>query len=282
MKQINQVKLPDYLLELTDKVEESLGLISSGASVPRISIRGRQFRYIVDGDEVSKQTDPINVIILGVEPEKGMAKTYYESGYQPGSSDPPDCSSWDGIKPDTWVDRPQADFCSHCEKNIWGSAKSMTGKKAKACKESKRLMVVNAQDIESIVYIFNVTIASLKALTEYGKFLINNNVPMAAAITQIAFVDAEFPQVEFNFGGVLKKTVGIKMLKRSSDKEWKADIVPVARIQLKPTPQIEQKQESAKTTKSTKTVEPDIVETQSNVDDSHSNESIDDLLANWS
>lgn len=224
MQPTNQVKLPDYLLELTDKVEESIGLISSGVSVPRISIRGRQFRFVVDGEEVLKQTEPIHIIILGVEPDKGMAKTFYASGYQPGSSDPPDCSSWDGVSPDSWVDRPQSDFCANCEKNIWGSATALSGKKAKACKESKRLMVVDTKDVKGQVYIFNVTIASLKALSEYGKFLISNNIPMAAAITQIAFVDSEFPQVEFNFAGILNKDMGTLMLKRSNDKEWKADI----------------------------------------------------------
>lgn len=236
MKQLSSVKLPDYLLDLTDRIEESAGLISSGISVPRISIRGRQFRFVVDGDEVSKQTEPIHVIILGVEPDNGMAKTYYESGYQPGSSDPPDCSSWNGVSPDSWVDDPKSDFCANCEKNIWGSATSQTGKKAKACKESKRLMVVDTRDINGQVFIFNVTIASLKALSEYGKFLISNNVPMAAAVTQISFVDSEFPQVEFNFGGILNKANGVQMLKRSSDKEWKTDIAslpaPIKQKQL--------------------------------------------------
>lgn len=284
MKEIKQVKLPSYLLELTDKIEESVGLISTGVSVPRISIRGRQFRFVIDSEEVSKQIEPINVVILGVEPQTGMAKTFYASGYQPGSSDPPDCSSWDGVSPDNWVDKPQSDFCANCDKAIWGSATALSGKKAKACKDSKRLMVVDTKDIKGQVYIFNVTIASLKALSEYGKFLISNNIPMAAAITQIAFIDSEFPQVEFNFAGILNKDIGTLMLKRSSDKEWKADInlklpQPVQRKMIPQTQDI--------TVTQTATTQPEIQPVQpvqpvtQPATQPVTDKSIDELLADW-
>lgn len=182
------------------------------------------FRFIKDGEEIHKQTDPIHVIILGVVPDKNMAKTFYIDGYQPGSTDPPDCSSFFGVEPDSWVDSPQAKLCRDCEQNKWGSAVSMSGKKAKGCKDSKRLMVVNAKDVKgeepADVFIFNVTIASLKALSEYGKFLISNKLPMAAVITQLEFVDSEFPQVEFSFKAVLSEEIGTKMLTRSMEKEW--------------------------------------------------------------
>lgn len=220
--EIEKIELPDYLKDIVD-TGDTRSLVTQSISVPRISIRGRQFRFVVDGDEISKQTEPINIIILGVEPEKGMAKTFYASGYVSGSSDPPDCSSWDGLKPDSWCDNPQSNFCAKCPKNIWGSAKSLSGKKAKACKESKRLIVLNPKDDE-ILYIFNVTIASLRALSEYGKFLINHKLPFSAVITQIAFVDSEFPQVEFKFGGILKEEKGKKMLERAAKREWKSDI----------------------------------------------------------
>ena len=216
-----QIELPDYLKDMVD--DGGKDLITSGGGHPRISIRGRQFRFIVEGEEESKQTDPINMIILGVVPEAGMAKTWYESGYQPGSTDPPDCSSFFGVKPDNWVDKPQSDNCATCAQNKWGSAKSMTGKKAKACKDSKRLMVIKAEDLKEdspTVYVFNTTVASLKALSEFGKFLLTNKLPMAAIITEIAFVDSEFPQVEFNFKAVLKEEMGTKSLEMANQKVW--------------------------------------------------------------
>lgn len=219
---MSDVKLPAYLKDLVDDTASSM--ISNTGGAPRISIKGRTFRFIKDGVEGDdKTTEPINVVIVGVVPDQGMAKTWYESGYTPGSTDPPDCSSFLGISPDSWVDKPQADLCVNCPQNKWGSAKSMSGGKAKACKDSKRLMLIRAEELKDdvpTVFIFNVTIASLKALSEYGKFLLTNKVPMAAAITQIAFVDSEFPQVEFSFVQVLKEAFGKKTLEISQQKDW--------------------------------------------------------------
>lgn len=293
MREVKTIKLPSYLQDMTEKVEESLGLISTGVSVPRISIRGRQFRFVVDGEEISKQTEPINVIILGVEPDKGMAKTFYASGYQPGSTDPPDCSSWNGVTPDTWVDNPQADYCANCEQNVWGSATALSGKKAKACKDSKRLMVVDTKDIKGRIFIFNVTIASLKALSEYGKFLVSNNVPMAVAVTQVAFIDAEFPQVEFNFGGILNKEVGTTMLSRSEEKEWKADIAPALsagkvakQLEQNLTDTLSSKTQTVKVASLTPAVDVKVTTVGAGVaaktvPEAPSDKSIDDLLADW-
>lgn len=218
-----QIQIPDYLKGIVD--ETAKDMISVGGSVPRISIKGRQFRFIKDGEEVHKQTEPIHVVILGVVPQAHMAKTFYASGYQPGSTDPPDCSSFLGEVPDTWIDNPQNPSCKGCPQNVWGSATSMSGGKAKACKDSKRLMVVTAKDLvegeeEPTVYIFNVTIASLKALTEYGKFLMSNSLPMSAVITQIEFVDSEFPQVELKFLSVLAENHGLLMMEKAKRAEW--------------------------------------------------------------
>lgn len=222
--EVQVVVLPDYLKSLTGESDKAASMVSVGGSIPRISIKGRQFRFIEEGEEVEKTADPINIIILGVEPENGMAKTFYLDGYQPGSTDPPDCSSWNGVRPDSWCNSPQSDTCMKCPQNVWGSAKSMAGKKAKACKDSKRLIVVKAEDIEGTIYVFNVTVASLKALSVYGKFLMQNKVPMAAAVTQIEFIDSEFPQVQFNFAGILKKAAGMTSMGRAETKEWKQDI----------------------------------------------------------
>ena len=219
-----KIELPDYLKDITD--DSAKDMVSSGGGAPRISIRGRQFRKIVDGEEISKQTEPMNVIIIGVVPEALLAHTYYIEGYQPGSSDPPDCSSFFGEIPDTWCTSPQSKFCRDCPHQVWGSATSMAGKKAKACKDSKRLLVIDAKDAKEddpIVYLFNVTIASLKALSTYGKFLLSNNLPFAPAITEIRFVDSEFPQVEFNFKAVLSAEIGTKMLEASAAKPWMDD-----------------------------------------------------------
>ena len=214
------LEIPDYLKGVQG---QDAGAMASGVgvSVPRISLKGRQFRFILDGEEESKSSGPIEVVMLGVEPEVGMSKTWYEKGYQPGSSDPPDCSSWDGIRPDSWVNKPQSPLCANCPNIVWGSAKSMSGKKAKACKESKRIIVTRKEDLDGVAFIMNITIASLKALSTYGQFLAKNNLPYSAIVTRISFVDSDFPEIEFEFAGFLPETEGKAMLSRAEEKEWK-------------------------------------------------------------
>lgn len=233
----NEITLPDYLKKMVDGGSvDSAGLVSATSSVPRISLKGRQFRFIEGGEEVKKEAGPIYVIFLGAQPENGMSKTWYEGSYNPNDSGPPSCSSSDGVHPDSWVSNPQAESCSACEKNKWGSATSLAGKKAKACRDSKRIMVVEPDDIEGgTIYILNVTISSLKALSEYGRMLNANSVPMAAAITKLSMVDSDFPQLEFEFAGCLKEENGIKAMERSTKREWDSfDSKPKLENQSKP------------------------------------------------
>lgn len=217
-----EIELPDYLKNVA--YDSSADMISSGGSTPRISLKGRQFRFIIEGEEKEKTSEPVDLVILGVVPESGHAHTFYINGYQPGVTDPPDCSSFLGIQPDSWVSSPQAKNCRDCPHQVWGSATSMSGKKAKACKDSKRLMVIRAQDLgkddEPTVFILNVTVASLKALTQFGKFLLANRLPMAAVITRAEFVDSDFPQIEFNFVAVLNEDNGKKCIEAATEKPW--------------------------------------------------------------
>jgi len=217
-----EIVIPEYLKGLVDEASiQSEHLISTADSVPRISLKGRKFRFIIDGEEVDKVNDKTHVVILGVQPERAMAKTFYAGKYNPDSSDPPDCSSTDGIKPDVWISDPQNAKCMGCPQSMWGSAESMSGGKAKACRDSKRLMVVRANDIGGTMYILNVTISSLKNLSAYGKILVENSVPMAAAITTLIMDDdSDFPKLVFEFMGILKEKPGTAAMARSAKREW--------------------------------------------------------------
>ncbi len=208
----NEIAVPDYLKDLIDEgsLPGAKSFVTSGDSLPRISLKGRKFRYKEGGEEVKTQNDTIEVVIVGITPEHGTAKTWYEKGYVPGDADPPACSSLDGVIPDDWVDNKQADTCAECPMSKWGSAKSMGGGKAKACKESKILYVIDVADEDKKVWIVQVTISSLKNLTRYGKYLESNNMPYAACITQIIMDDeTDYPKIDFQYMGVLKKdTIG--------------------------------------------------------------------------
>jgi len=223
--------MPEWLISLVEggQVQSNAEqLISSISSVPRISLKGQKFRFIENGEEVKKESDKIHVVILGVQPEHGMAKTYYEKPYS-GENEPPTCSSWDGIRPDSWITTPQSDLCATCKWNKWGSAVSKSGGKAKKCRDSKILMVVDPRDIENgTIYLLNVTVASLKNLSNFGKTLARHKppIPLESVITTITMdEDSDTPLLHFHPAGILKQESGMKAIERARKKEWNEELL---------------------------------------------------------
>lgn len=226
------IELPEHLksgplYEAAKKsLQDAASMASSSNSVPRVSLRGREFRFVENGEEVAKYRDSIRIIILGVEPEQGlMIKTYYAKGYQPGAKEPPTCSSDDGIAPAQWVTEKQAQTCRTCSKNVFGSATSPTGKATKACRDSKRIWIVLADDKKPIeertMYGMNISVASLKAFSEHGRKLASLGQGPAVAITKATMLDTEFPQLEFDLDAwVPVEQVGFT-LKQSEERPWK-------------------------------------------------------------
>lgn len=219
-----EIAVPEHLRKFLSNTQASTdadAMAAASVSVPRISLRGRKFRLIEGGEEIRKPADELFVVILAVEPGAGlMSKTFYANGYQSGDSAPPDCSSANGVTPDPWVSDPQSNKCQTCPKNVFGSAKSRNGGKAKACKDSKRLWVVEPDKIDGTVYALGVPVTSLKAMAEYGQLLKANGIPTAAVITQLTMKDTEFPELEFNFVGVLEEAPMQSAMLRNEQKNW--------------------------------------------------------------
>jgi hypothetical protein len=215
--------MPEYMKKFMEQSQADTGaLVSSSVSVPRLSYRGKRWRFIVDGEEELVKDLTVKVVIVGVEPEAGrFIKTLYLSQYTPGDSSPPDCSSSNGVSPDAWVSSPQTPRCQTCSKNVFGSAASRTGGKAKACHDSKRLWVVKPDDAE-IVYGLNVPIMSLKNLAEYGKYIARNNYPLALVITELSMDDeSEFPKLCFTHDGFVSEEVSKDAIELNQRRPWK-------------------------------------------------------------
>lgn len=214
--------MPEYLQKFMNQAQtDTESLITSSMSVPRVSYRGKRFRFIENGEEELSKELTIKVIILGVEPGAGLfLKTYYDTGYQPGSSDPPTCSSSDGIRPDTWVSSPQAPLCRQCSNNVFGSATSVKGGKAKACKDGKRLWISRVEDPEKY-YGLNIPVMSLRNLAEYGKYIAKNKFPLALVITEIGFDDdSEFPHLTFSHAGFVQEKDIESITNITVEKPW--------------------------------------------------------------
>lgn len=218
------IAIPEHLrkyLTSTQASSDADAMASASISIPRISLRGRKFRLIEGGEEMRKPADELFVVILAVEPGSGlMNKTYYKDTYQSGDNKPPDCSSSNGLTPDSWVSEPVSAKCNGCPMNVFGSAKSRNGGKAKACKDSKRLWVVEPDNINGTVYALGIPVTSLKAMAEYGAMLKANGVPTAAVITKLSMKDTEFPELLFDFVGVLEENVMQASMLRNEQKDW--------------------------------------------------------------
>ena len=221
------VVVPDYLKAFATGQQansDSESMAASSTSVPRVSLRGKKFRFIEGGEEIFTQNDEVDVVILGVTPEAGLfVKTFYINGYT-GTSDnaPPTCSSDDGRRPSPWIMDPQSQNCATCEKNRFGSAKSRSGKPAKACRDSKRLWVALPNDVSGTVFVLQVPVTSLRELSDYGREFRNfDNVPICSAITTIRMDDdSEFPLLSFKLKGFLTKEEFDITLERNTKKDW--------------------------------------------------------------
>jgi hypothetical protein len=115
----------------------------------------------------------------------------------------PDCASIDGITPDIGVPAPQNDLCATCPQNAFGSkVNEKTGKKSKACADSRRLAIVPAEDINNEDFggpiLLRVPQGSLAGLINFNAECRKVGVPYYAVVVELGFdVDSEFPMITF-------------------------------------------------------------------------------------
>lgn len=231
----NELVVPDYLKNQVpaETAGDVDSLASASLSIPRISLKGKKFRVILDGEEVQKPSTELEAVILAVEPGPGLfIKTYYEGAYNPSDTSPPSCASSNGIAPDAWVTNPQSDRCNTCPKNVFGSATAASsGKKAKACKDSKRIWVTMPDDIDGTVFALGVPVTSLKNVSNYAKELQKHNYPMTAIVTKLKIDDEEdFPVLLFEVSRFLDLDGYNRATARNIAKDWdiaKASTVPM-------------------------------------------------------
>jgi len=222
------IQIPDYLKDMMENTSapKTDDMMSGGMSVPRISLKGGKFRFKSEGEEVEVVKDNLDCVIVGMMPTHGTAKTYYEGVYDSNSSDPPNCSSSDGISPDSWVSNPVSQTCATCPNNKFGSAISIGGKKSKACRDSKRLYIVKAKDMKESerppYWLLNVTVSSLKPLNNYSTDLKKAGITTpSVVISRLGFDDdADYPKLTFELLGILNKDMVKTSLKIAEEKEW--------------------------------------------------------------
>jgi hypothetical protein len=184
----------------------------AGSGFPVISIKGKVFAVVRDGDREIQMNpkDPdsaatsLNVVLL--KANKGTSKVFYIKGYDKDTSEgqKPDCYSNDGVEPAADSQNKQAKKCATCPHNQWGSRVSEKGAtKGKACADAVRMAVAPAGQINDAM-LLRVPPASIKALGEYGQMLAKRGVGYNMVVTKVGFdVQAESPKLTFSAVGLL-------------------------------------------------------------------------------
>lgn len=203
--------VPDYLKDLqVDDVTKSLMGGGAGGGSKRISIKGGVWRMLVNGKEIAKNEDRhINVVVVNASPK--VSRTYYSKVYEEGGDIvAPDCWSADGDFPDAKAASPQASRCVECPQNVAGSGQGTS----RACKYSRRLAVVLANDIGGNVYQITLPSTSIFGAGEqgkwpleaYGKMLGSRNLPITAVVTEMRFdTSVSTPKLTFKAVGFLTR-----------------------------------------------------------------------------
>ena len=202
--------LPDYLRNIqVDDITKSLMGAGGGGNIKRISIRGSVWRLMQNGKELAKNEDRhLNVVVVNAAPK--VSRMYYSQGYQEGvEPTSPDCWSADGDFPDKKAASPQASRCVDCPQNVAGSGNNG----ARACRYSRRIAVVLANDLKGDVYqltlpatsVFGAGESGKWPLESYGRMLGSRNIPITAVITEMRFdTSVATPKITFKAVGFLQ------------------------------------------------------------------------------
>jgi hypothetical protein len=199
-------KLPAMPSGFEDSITKTIAGGGSGsAGNRRISIKGKAFRQVVNGEEIYVSEDrTLDVILVNAAP---VSRQYYEGAYDPkATAIPPTCWSSNTQTPDPSVpaEQRQSDKCMTCPQNIKGSGQG----ESRSCRFSQRVAVLLDGDLEKKeVYQLQLPATSVfgdgkdgkMGLQAYGKFLAANNVHAISVITRMKFdVASEQPKLSFN------------------------------------------------------------------------------------
>ena len=213
---------------------QNAALVTSAEVHPRISIKGKQFRLIKDGQEtVMPMGAEPSMVILGSTPATGTSKSWYEASYVEGVLESPDCCSADGVRPDAGVPSQQSATCAQCPQNAWGTSRNQDGSlgKGKACSDVKTILVVNPKDINGDIYHLRLPPTSHAGkdnkmnLSCYARELDAHNIPFSAALTKLNFSDAASPTLTFKYGGCVDEAAYQQVVARAASAEVQAMIV---------------------------------------------------------
>lgn len=157
-----------------------------------ISTKGKQFS-LPDG---SVSNGPMNATIL----DYTTANMYYSGAYDPKKPAGPVC--WaigkvlHSLAPSDNAPNKQNDTCNGCGMNEFGSAPG--GGKGKACKNTRRLLVVGEMTEDAQPYSLTVSPTGLRHFDKYISSLTDRGILPIEVVTEISFDPNEaYPSLRF-------------------------------------------------------------------------------------
>lgn len=196
----NPLASSDLFKSLQDMNKTLAG--GGGGGGKRISLKGRRFRMIVDGEQVSvSKEDSMNVVVVNAAP---VSRTYYEGTYDPNNPTAPSCWSVDTRVPALEVPAEQrkALRCADCPMNVKGSGQSGN---SRACRFNQRLAITLEGKPDEVYQLqlpatslFGEAVNGQMPMQAYAKLLNAHNTPIIAVMTQMTFDEnAEQPKLFF-------------------------------------------------------------------------------------
>ena len=158
-----------------------------------ISTKGKVFN-LPNG---SSSDGPLTCVVL----DWVTANTYFEGIYNPKDIKPPVCFAIHAepakAAPSDKASKKQAKLCSECPKNEWGS--DPQGGKGKACKNTRRLLIVPVDATEKTPpWVISVSPTGLKHFDKYVNTLSDMGTHPIEVATDISFEACEaFPSLRF-------------------------------------------------------------------------------------
>lgn len=213
----SRANLPDMNAAMQQGLQAAFAVIGYKGRNWRVKYRGEDELL---KDERGVPVPQLPVVIVGVNPN--ISKQFYDKRYAEGDNEAPDCFSHDGIKPDPASPKLQCATCAACPQNAWGSRVNESGKKIKACADSRRIAVVPLGDIENESYggpmLLRVPPMSLANLSKYGTDLARYGGTPFSVGTALAFdYDVAYPLITFQALGWLDEDQATRVLKVLDD-----------------------------------------------------------------
>lgn len=184
--------------ELSGGIVSSFAVLAYRGKVWRVRFRG------VEENLVTEAGDPmpaVEMVIIKAAPH--LSKVYYAGGYNEDASSKPDCASANNINPDVNIIDPISAACATCPMNQLGSRITENGKRAKACSDHKRTVVVPLLDMGNELYggpmLMRIPAASLGELSAYANLLKPAGYIYYGVGTRVRFdINEAYPKLVFN------------------------------------------------------------------------------------